>query len=519
MKANIIIVEDESIVAMDIEQSVKSFGHDVVAIVDNGPDAILKAEETRPDLILMDIKLKGKMDGIEAAKEILKRFNIPVIFLTAYADESTIERATLSEPMAFLLKPIKKNELKTTIRIVLHKYANILTQQHDAAERLGKSEENFKLFVDSVTDYALYMMDKSGRIISWNAGAERIEGYKADEIIGKNFNIFYSVEDREAKKPEQELEIAASTGKYEEEKWRIKKDGSKFWASVVITALLDDQGLLRGYGEITRNLTAIKTLEEELRQAIKDRDEMIGVISHELKNPLTNMQLSTTLLLKILPKNPELEKARSIIGKINPSIERMNRLISDLLDVTRIEAKSLKVDMGIVALDKITIDIADFFMPSLHEKNIQLKTNIPSDCREVLCDEDRTIQILSNLINNAIKFTDSGGHIFVNAKKIGNMVEISVEDTGKGISEKNLTHIFNRFWQEKNSAHIGTGLGLAISKGLVEAQGGKMWVASQYEAGTTFYFTLRLAEKENKLFYPIKDQIKEKVNNFDENLH
>ena len=254
-------------------------------------------------------------------------------------------------------------------------------------------------------------------------------------------------------------------------------------------------------------------------KAIKDRDEMIGVISHELKNPLTNMQLSTELLLKLLPQTPELEKARNIIVKINPSIKRMSRLITDLLDVTRIEAKSLKVDMKINLLDKIMIDISEFFMPSLNEKSIQLKTNIPSDCVEVLCDEDRTIQILTNLINNSIKFTESSGKINICAKKIGSMVEITVEDTGKGISEENLTHVFDRFWQEKNTAYIGTGLGLAISKGLVEAQGGKMWVKSLHGSGTTFYFTLKLAETENQLLYPIKVQAKEMANVIVESLH
>ncbi len=254
-------------------------------------------------------------------------------------------------------------------------------------------------------------------------------------------------------------------------------------------------------------------------KAIKDRDEMIGVISHELKNPLTNMQLSTELLLKLLPQTPEFEKARNIIVKINPSIKRMSRLITDLLDVTRIEAKSLKVDMKINLLDKIMIDLSEFFMPSLNEKSIQLKTNIPSDCVEVLCDEDRTIQILTNLINNSIKFTESGGKINICAKKIGSMVEITVKDTGKGISEESLTHVFDRFWQEKNTAYVGTGLGLAISKGLVEAQGGKMWVKSLHGSGTTFYFTLKLAVTENQPIYPIKEKIKEKVNTFEENLH
>jgi signal transduction histidine kinase len=233
-------------------------------------------------------------------------------------------------------------------------------------------------------------------------------------------------------------------------------------------------------------------------KAIIDRDVMIGVISHELKNPLTNMQLSASLLLRVLPEGSNLDKARDLIQKLGPSIQRMSNLVSDLLDVTRVEAKALKVEMRESSLDEITLNVIDAFKVSAKEKSLNLSCDIPCDCLKVVCDPDRTFQILSNLISNAIKFTGIGGSISIHAKKLEREIEVGVTDTGKGISDESLPHVFDRFWQEKQSAHIGTGLGLAIAKGLVEAQGGKMWVKSQHGFGTTFYFTLLLSDHGKK---------------------
>ncbi len=225
---------------------------------------------------------------------------------------------------------------------------------------------------------------------------------------------------------------------------------------------------------------------------------MIGIISHELKNPLATMQLNTDLLLRVLPKGSNLEKIRNTILKLSPSIQRMSKLVSDLLDVTRIEAKSLKVEMRDSALNEITLNVIDAFNLSAQEKSLHLISDIPFDCRNVTCDPDRTFQILSNLVSNAIKFSGSGGSISIHAENLGHEIEVRVTDSGAGIANEYLPHVFDRFWQEKSTAHIGTGLGLEIAKGLAEAQGGKMWVKSQHGVGTTFYFTLLLPEHDKK---------------------
>jgi len=232
----------------------------------------------------------------------------------------------------------------------------------------------------------------------------------------------------------------------------------------------------------------------ELVAAVHSRDEMVGVISHELKNPLSALQLSTTLMQRLLPKDQSLDSIRQQMERIKPSIYRMNQLISDLLDVTRLEAKSLKLAPRVCDLVEIAQEVVKAHEAVAQDKLVQLHSDVPPECRNVFCDPDRTAQILNNLVNNALKFTNSGGSVSISAKKSNQQVEIRVIDTGKGIPKENLPHVFDRFWQEKETAHKGTGLGLSIAKGLVEAQGGKLWVESQPGYGTTFYFTIPMAE-------------------------
>lgn len=263
-KIRILVVEDENIVALDIERGLKRLGYSVIAVVNNGPEAIEMVGKHHPELVLMDIQIKGGMDGIQTADEIRKRFNVPVVFLTAYADEATLQRAKTAEPYGYLLKPFEETELHTAIEVVLQKHKAFEAKQASSQADLFLSEERFKLFVNSVKEYAIFMLDTAGNVVSWNPGAERIKGYKVDEVIGRNFRIFYTQEDQISHKPEAELEIAEREGKFEEEYWRVKKDGSKFWAHIMITSLRTNDGKLRGFGKVTRDLTESKKIQEAL---------------------------------------------------------------------------------------------------------------------------------------------------------------------------------------------------------------------------------------------------------------
>jgi signal transduction histidine kinase len=228
-------------------------------------------------------------------------------------------------------------------------------------------------------------------------------------------------------------------------------------------------------------------------QAIKSRDEMLGIISHELKNPLTSMALSSHLIQKILSKETASEKVLSLVKSLDPSIQRMNKLVSDLLDVTRLESQALHCETKLISLSNIVDEVIGIYMATSEAKNILITSQISRECTEIFSDEIRTIQILSNLVSNAIKFTEPGGKIKLEAVRSGEMAEISVTDNGKGIPEKELSNVFQKFWQEKDSENIGTGLGLAIAKGLVESLGGRIWVESKIGQGSSFHLTLPLS--------------------------
>ncbi len=270
-KVKILVVEDENIVAMDIERSLTKIGYEVVGIANDGPQALAMVEAQIPDLILMDIKLKGKMDGIETAKNVREKYKIPIVFLTAYADEPTLERAKVTEPFGYLLKPFEESELHTVIEVALYKHKSVERRQEEARAALKLSEDTLKLFVNSVQEYAIFLLDKEGKVASWNSGAQRIKGYNLEEIIGQHFSIFYPPEEAMKREPQRILKMAEQLGTVEEEGWRLRKCGRKYWAHVTVSAIRDSQGELIGYGKVLRDLTEKKLFEDRLRDSEKQK--------------------------------------------------------------------------------------------------------------------------------------------------------------------------------------------------------------------------------------------------------
>ena len=571
-----------------------------------------------------------------------------------------------------------------------------LTARRLAEEALRESEERFRLLVQSVKDYAIFMLDPNGNIATWNDGAQRLKGYRAEEIIGKHFSTFYIPEDIASKKPARELEIATRTGKYEEEGWRVRKDGTWFWANVVITAVRGKRGELLGFAKVTRDLTerraaeqralddarhlaaeeaerhAFALREEELRRinnelqerareeralrnlaqmitragkisdvmrqiaqgalavseaagsyveqvvspngdvqvvavaghasallgqrasfpgslteeiirrrepvfltqmqglgeamapyldqhchgcsvlivplfgedsvlgalvllrrpeerpfengvvtrvrtlgdlasitlqrlvaleeserrrteaeaAVRSRDEVLSVVSHDLRNPVSTVSMSASLL-----RDPDIklsdEERRKQLEIIQRSAARMNRLIQDLLDVARIEGGRLTISCRTEAAAALATEACEGFKPMMAEKSQSLECEIGSGLPPLFVDRDRVLQILSNFLNNAMKFTPPSGRIAlrVGADSEGG-VRFSVVDSGPGIPAEELPHVFNRFWQSRRTAHLGSGLGLAIAKGLAEAHGGRVAAESRVGSGSTFVLWL-----------------------------
>jgi len=267
MKASpkrVLVVEDQRLVAADLEDTLKRLAYDVVGNVASGEDAISTAIKVRPDLALMDIRLRGEMDGIQAATAIRERMDIPIVYLTAYADEETVRRAMVTGPFGYLLKPFNERELRAAIDIAIYKHASDRLLAEERARR--HAAEELKFLVEGVEDYAIFLLDLAGRVSSWNVGAERIKGYSAAEIIGRHFSIFFTPEDVEAGKPEAELKAAIEQGRSEDEGWRVRKDGSRFWANCILNCLRDEHAQVRGFAKVTRDVTARKEADHERQQ-------------------------------------------------------------------------------------------------------------------------------------------------------------------------------------------------------------------------------------------------------------
>jgi len=285
----ILVVEDQRLIAADIENTLKKLGYVVVGNVSSGEDAISTSDRLRPELVLMDVRLRGEMDGIQAAETIRDRFNLPVVYLTAHTDEETILRAKKTTPFGYLVKPFNERELRATIEIAFYTHQMERTLADERARR--HAAEEFKILVDGVTDYAIFMLDDHGRITTWNSGAERLKGYTADEIIGKDFSIFYTEEARQAGHPKRLLETALREGRYEEENWRVRKDGTRFWASVIITPIRNESGTLIGFAKVTRDLTerrlADETLEAERSEAarvLRESEEKFRLLVDQVRD-------------------------------------------------------------------------------------------------------------------------------------------------------------------------------------------------------------------------------------------
>ena len=373
----------------------------------------------------------------------------------------------------------------------------------DATRRsLVDSDHGFRILVQGVLDYGIFMLDPEGYIVTWNEGAARIKGYSASEIIGQHFSIFYPEEDKAWDKPAWELRVAAAEGRVEDEAWRLRKDGTRFWANVIITALYDDDKNLVGYGKVTRDLTervmaqqrAIEDARRiaEAEAASRAKSEFLTTMSHELRTPLNAIGGYAELLgLGIAgPVTPEMQE---YVERIQTSQKHLLRIINDLLNLGQIEAGRISYSKEAVNLGDTIRSIYQMVIPQAALRGHKL---LPLDCQSdviALADESKTAQIVLNLLSNAVKYIPSGGQIAVQCRKGEGTVCVMVTDNGPGIPDNMREAIFEPFVQVGRSLtnmKEGTGLGLAISRELARAMGGSLVFEPGAEGGSRFTLTL-----------------------------
>jgi protein-histidine pros-kinase len=377
-----------------------------------------------------------------------------------------------------------------------------ITQRRKLEERIRSSHERFRLLVEGVRDYAIYMLDVDGNVLSWNVGAERIKGYGADEIIGQHFSVFYPQEARERGWPTEELTRATVEGQFEDEGWRVRKDGSQFWANVVITAIRDEAGRLQGFSKVTRDLTertrherALHEKNLELERANQAKNRFLATMSHELRTPLNAIiGFTGTLLMKLPgPLTGDQEKQLRIVQN---SARHLLSLINDLLDLAKIESGKAEVNNDPIVCQAVLQGVVAALRPLAEAKGLRFEVRVPP--HDLIIRSDRRVlsQILLNLANNAIKFTDIGGiNIELLSSEVGGRkrTEFRVSDTGIGIREEDRTKLFQAFKQVDqvgNSRREGTGLGLHLSQKMATVLGGTITFQSEFGHGSTFSLVL-----------------------------
>jgi len=377
-----------------------------------------------------------------------------------------------------------------------------LASARASAGVLSEPTRLYKLLVESVRDYAIFVLDPSGHVLTWNPGAERFKGYTAEEVLGHHFSVFYPPDQVEAGKPARALAVAAERGRFDEEGWRVRKDGSRFWASVVITALRDEYGTLVGFAKVTRDLTERLAVQDravaearraaEAEAAIRARSGFLAAMSHELRTPL-NAIGGYAELLEMGLAGVVTDQQRLYLERIRRSQQHLLTMVNDLLNFSRIDSGQVGYAITSVPIGTALDTVLSLVAPRAASKGVALERGSCPPEVMVSADPSRVEQILFNLLSNAVKFTAAGGRISASCSSAGDRVVLAIADTGIGIAAGELEAIFEPFVQlgrSLSTTHEGTGLGLAISRDVARAMGGELTVESVVGKGSTFILAL-----------------------------
>jgi PAS domain S-box-containing protein len=362
-----------------------------------------------------------------------------------------------------------------------------LTERRAHEEQLRESEERFRLLVEGVTEYAIVMLDQNGSVVSWNAGAERIKGYKPSEILGRHISHFYSAEDIAANKPWRQLGRARVEGRVTDEGWRVRKDRTLFWANNVITALYDAEARLYGFAQVTQDLTQ-RRHAETLADAAQRMQEFIAMLAHELRNPLAPIRNAVELMGRKGLNDPTLEAMRQTIARQSTHLAR---LLDELLDVNRIARGKLSIALAPVDLSEILGRAVETCRPGIDARGHRLKVQLPDKAMWVLGDAVRLTQVFVNVLNNAAKYTPDGGDITLRAEVSHTEAEVRIRDTGRGIQREQLERVFDLFVQLEPGSDGGLGVGLALVRRIIELHAGNVRALSA-GPGTGSEFVIRL---------------------------
>ncbi|MEQ8540217.1 MAG: ATP-binding protein [Coleofasciculus sp. D1-CHI-01] len=533
VKAKILVVEDERVVALSIQNRLESLGYIVTANVTSAEAAIAGISQNPPDLVLMDIRLKGKIDGIEAAAQMRQQFQLPVVYLTAYNDEETLERAKLTEPYGYLLKPFESKDLATTIEVALYK--------HKMEQQLREREQWLATTLKSIGD-AVITTDPQQAITFMNPVAEALTKWTQQDALGQDLNqIFLTINETTREAIPNPVTVSLQTGKtvtienhtllidkegeeipIDDSAAPIKNDSEQILGAVLvfhdvieqqqIQALLkrtnadleqrvaESTAQLRQQNQqLEAEIARRQQLEEELRVALARERELsqlksriVATVSHEYRTPLTTI-LSSTEMLQRYSDRLTPEKKQTHFQRVKQSVEHLTNLVNDMIFIEQAETQALEFNPTLVNVEEIVGEVIEAVRPKFTEKH-RLNLICPSECDRVL-DGNLLRLILDNLLSNAIKYSPEGGLIEVELTPQAQEIRLRVSDEGIGIPPDDQGKLFKAFYRASNIGITpGVGLGLVIVKECVELHQGRVEFESKVGAGTTFTIILPVAE-------------------------
>ncbi len=379
----------------------------------------------------------------------------------------------------------------------LRGYAKVtrdLSERRKHEEALRTSEQRFRLLVEGVKDTAIFMLNPQGEVESWSSGAELIKGYTAAEVMGRHFSIFYTAEDLAAGRPAVDLQSALTLDRFERQGWRMRKDGSAFWAQTVISSMHDGAQVLLGFALLTRDLTQIRRMEE-LEKSSQRMSEFLAMLAHELRNPLAPIRNAVSVMQLDPVASPVIRKSRDVIDR---QLAHMTRLVDDLLDAGRLTTGKITLQLERVRYDEVVSRAVEAVRPQLDARSQQLEIHLPPHELLVMGDAVRLSQVLQNLLINAAKFTPDRGRIEVRVHLKGAQIFTAVRDNGIGLERGQIDEIFVLFAQgdqRRSDKESGLGIGLTLARSLVELHGGVLQAHSEgLGKGSSFEFFLPDAE-------------------------
>ncbi|MPW22742.1 PAS domain S-box protein [Paraburkholderia sp. CNPSo 3157] len=365
----------------------------------------------------------------------------------------------------------------------------------DVTERFNAREldKRFRVLVDAIKDYAITMLDAQGHITTWSAGSTQVMGYQSHEVVGEPAALLYTPEDVAAGRPQRDLELATREGRIEVEEWRVRKNGTIFWANIITTALRDPNGTLQGFAKITRDMSRRRRLEE-LEASSQRMSQFLALLGHELRNPLAPLRNAVSMLQLKSADHRAFVPEHELIDR---QLSHLTRLVDDLLDAGRVTLGRVQIEPKPVSMQAIAQLSIEGSAPLLAARGQTLNVSLPDAPMYIEGDLTRMVQVAQNLLNNASKFSPEGASIGMQVFRSGRLVAIRVEDSGRGIDPDAIDAIFNLFVQEtpteEQADKSGLGIGLTLARAIVDLHGGHIEAHSEGR-GKGSAFTVWLPE-------------------------